>query len=89
MNIKATFPQRIGIAAGVLAIVGILAWSYGSSFEMLLRVWEEPDYSHGYLVPFFSAFLLWHRRDMIPARPWRGAWWGAALIAFSGAFYWG
>jgi exosortase len=36
----------------------------------------DPEYSHGYLVPAFAAFLLWQRRDRLAgaalALDWRG-----------------
>jgi exosortase len=46
--------------------------------------WDEPDYSHGFLVPLFSAYVLWHRRDVLrtvasnPAT--RPSWTGMAIL---------
>jgi hypothetical protein len=40
---------------------------------------HEPQYSHGYLVPVFALFLLWHRREEYAAVPFRGSPWGVAL----------
>lgn len=76
-----------GTLLSIVAIVAVFAVAYWSSFKMLLRVWEEPDYSHGYLVPAFSVFLLWVRREMLPPQPWRGSWWGAVLIVLSAVMY--
>jgi exosortase len=45
---------------------GCLAWAFGSTLAGLAQVWKTNDqYSHGYLVPFFAAFLLWLRRDKL------------------------
>ena len=46
-----------------------------------------PDYSHGYIVPLFAAFLLWVRRGMIPRGEMHGSWWGAVLILVSALLY--
>jgi exosortase len=41
---------------------------------------HEPQYSHGFLVPVFALFLLWHRRDRYVPESFRGASWGLALV---------
>ena len=84
---KSLTGSQWAVLVGAAAIVGILGIVYWSSLRMLLSVWEQPDYSHGYLVPLFSVFLLWFRRDLIPSGPWRGSLWGAALIGLSGLSY--
>ena len=55
--------------------------------RLLVDIWDTPDYSHGYLVPFFAAFLLWVRRDMIAVDNRGGAWLGAVLIFLSALFF--
>ena len=33
----------------------------------MYRIWQtQPDYSHGFLVPFLAVGLTWARRDLIP-----------------------
>ncbi len=79
--------QQLGVAAGAIAIVAVLAVVYWPSFQILNVVWQEPDYSHGYLVPFFAGFLLWHRKSMIPGQPWTSSWMGVVLMALSAIGY--
>ena len=49
---------------------------------------HEPQYSHGYLVPVFALFLLWHRRRHSIGEPVDGSSWalavGVALVLFGG-----
>jgi exosortase len=72
---------------GVLASLGCLAaafcWSYWKvgSFSVLGRAWSQADYQHGPLVPLFSLFLLWIRRDMVIPFTGRGSWWGLVFLA--------
>jgi exosortase len=42
-----------------------------------------PDYSHGFLVPFFAAFLVWDKRKVLKATPVRQTWSGIILIIFA------
>jgi exosortase len=42
-----------------------------------------PDYSHGFLVPFFAAFLVWDKRKILKTTPIEQTWSGLALIVFS------
>lgn len=47
-------------ALGVLLVV--LLWSYWNSLSETAVYWQGPQYSHGFLVPLFTVFLLWLRR---------------------------
>jgi exosortase len=60
----------------------------------MARKWsEDPQYSHGYLVPAFSLYLLWFRRSTIKGAAWRPNWWGLPLLGvgvlmrLAGAYY--
>ena len=60
-------PAGTLIAGGVVAAA--LLWSYRPILEWLVQAWSRnPDYSHGFLVPVFSAALVWLRRDLWPTR---------------------
>ena len=49
-------------SACVTAVLG--AWLFGPTIVRLVGVWNnEPDYSHGFLVPPIAAVLLWLRRE--------------------------
>ena len=67
---------------GILAIlIGIL---YFGVLVHLGGDWlHDPDYSHGFLVPLFSAFLVWRNRHTLARLPVRPTWWG--LIGIVGA----
>ena len=30
--------------------------------QLVLQWWSDPDYAHGFFVPLFSGYLLWHQR---------------------------
>jgi exosortase len=76
---RAARPSSLLILSGILGLS--LAWLYWPALkEMAVRWSNDPRYSHGYLVPFFSGFLLWHRRDMLARSPLRPRAWGLLLL---------
>jgi exosortase len=73
------------LAGAVLLAAAVFASYLGTLHELLYRWGHEADYSHGFLVPFFSAWLLWHRRRLIAvvSEPVRGRWLGLVLVLSS------
>ncbi|HEX6963816.1 MAG TPA: exosortase/archaeosortase family protein [Lacipirellula sp.] len=48
------------------ALAAAAAWAYFDTLQALAIRWSnEAAYGHGFLVPCFSVFLLWYRRDML------------------------
>jgi exosortase len=42
------------------ALAGLLGWAYFPMLRVFADKWvNDPQYSHGLLVPFFSAYLVW------------------------------
>ena len=64
------------------ALAGLLGWAYLPTLEFMAGKWAgDPQYSHGFLVPLFSAYLLckaW-RDGPLNARPL--PWVGGGLLA--------
>lgn len=72
-------------AAGLLVLTGLL---FRQTIALLVSTWEKDNtYSHGFLVPFFSLFLLYDRRERMAAAATGagtgagGSAWGAAALA--------
>lgn len=43
--------------------------------------WQIPDFSHGFLVPVFAAYLVWEKRNVLLATKTVPAWSGIAVMA--------
>ena len=65
-------------------VVGCLLLAYAPVLAHLLRQWwDEPDYSHGFIVPVFALWVLWERRDELRSIAPRPHWAGLAVIVLS------
>jgi exosortase len=79
-------PRATGRLAAALLLGAVVLWSDWPAVRVLVQRWtHDPQYSHGYIVPLFSLFLLWRKRDALRALPFRPSWWGVAFLGASGA----
>jgi exosortase len=54
---------------------------YGQVFLKLVSDWYTlPDFSHGFLIPVFVAYLLWERREILRVTPLQPSWKGLLLV---------
>lgn len=45
-------------------LLGLLALLYAGVLKSLvLQWWRDPNYGHGFFVPLFSCYILWHERE--------------------------
>jgi exosortase len=56
---------------------------YRVAIKLVYDWYTIPDYSHGFLVPFFALFLLWDKREILRNTPIRQTWRGIALVVFA------
>src|SRR5258708_25614313 len=65
-----------------IAILLVILY-YRVAVKLVYDWYTIPDYSHGFLVPFFAAFLVWDKRKILKAIPIKPTWSGLALIVFA------
>lgn len=64
-----------------VALVALLLWLYLPTLEHLVQQWwHDPNFSHGFFVPLFTAFILWHDRNRLRAVPLRPRWSGLGVL---------
>jgi exosortase D (VPLPA-CTERM-specific) len=71
------------LALVAIAVVAAIAVFGDALFSLLHRYTTQEEYSHGFLIPVVSAWLIWTRRDAIRASIGRPSWLGVALIVIA------
>ena len=62
-------------------ILALLAVLYAPVLGRLVQQWaNDPNWSHGFIVPLFTLFLLWRRRSEIAKIPIRPSWSGLGVV---------
>lgn len=57
------WPQMGAVA---LLFLGILGGIYGAILrDLVIQWWDDANYSHGFLVPLFSGYLIWRDRKRL------------------------
>ena len=74
-----------------LLLTAALILLYAPTLKLLIWQWyNDADYSHGFLVPILSAYLIWARRDKLRSIPRNPSIWGMVVVLFSiGVMYLG
>jgi len=77
-------PRRRTVWWQAAALLALVAWLYASIIShLVLQWWNDPDFSHGFLVPAFSLFVLWHSRARLLRLTPTASVWGLFVLAFS------
>jgi exosortase len=64
-----------------LLLLAAMALLYAPVVKLLVWQWyNDPDYSHGFIVPFLSAYLIWARRDKLRQIARRPSAWGMVVV---------
>src|ERR1700678_3913811 len=67
----------------VVLLSGLLLWLYFSTLSRLFaQWWHDPNFSHGFFVPLFAAFVLWQERSRLATVRVRPSWSGFFLLLF-------
>lgn len=74
------------IKAGLYALmIGLV---YFSALSVLVRQWNNDDFSYCYLVPFFVLFLVWEKRKRLAVIPSSPSWKGIIFFTVGIFLYW-
>ena len=70
----------IGWGPVILLSLLLVVLYHGIAVKLVTDWYDLPDFSHGFLIPFFAAFLLWDKRQEIRSTPIAPSWAGLSLI---------
>ena len=71
-------PVVIWVVAAILLTLMGFVFQQGM-FEIIKSLGRE-EYSHGYLVPVISMFLIWQKKDVLEKMPFTGSWYGVLMV---------
>jgi exosortase len=67
---------------GILS--ALFLWLYWSTLGHLIgQWWRDPNFSHGFFVPLFAAFVVWQERNRLAQLVSHPSWFGAAILALA------
>jgi exosortase D (VPLPA-CTERM-specific) len=75
--------QLGAIGAAVLTLILV----FQNTFLYLYGTWQREEYSHGFLVPLVSAYLLWQRRDRLRHMAFSSSWAGVLVVVLGLLIY--
>jgi exosortase D (VPLPA-CTERM-specific) len=64
-----------------LVLLAALGVAFYGGLANMTDDWSREEYSHGYLIPFIAAYMVWRVRAQLVAQQWGGTWAGVAVIA--------
>ncbi len=82
--------RSTGIYVCLLLLTAVLVAfiGFGGALAELVHRWNaQEEYSHGFLIPIITAWLLWTRRDALQANVGQPSWIGPALVLFALAMH--
>ena len=78
----AAFPALSRWQLAVLASLSL--WLYGRTLLHLVgQWWQDPNFQHGFIVPLFSAFVIWRERDRLRHIVVKPSWSGLLVLTFA------
>lgn len=80
---NSTPAYRSPLALWVLSALAIalVLFVAREGFELVTQAWlNQPEYSHGILIPAIVAYLIWQRRERLAVTEFRGSWLGVGVV---------
>ncbi|HUN24789.1 MAG TPA: VPLPA-CTERM-specific exosortase XrtD [Steroidobacteraceae bacterium] len=74
----------LAVAALAAVVVTIL---FHRTLDYLYANWHREEYSHGFLIPPLSAYLVWRRRALLQRVSREGSWAGFVLVVLGISLY--
>lgn len=65
-------------------LLAVTIWLYWSILFHLVGQWRSsPDFSHGFIVPLFSVFIIWQERGKLSSIQLHPSWSGLPIVAIA------
>ncbi|MBN2218337.1 MAG: exosortase/archaeosortase family protein [Pirellulales bacterium] len=75
------------VIGSIALLVALIAVYFPVLTWLVDTWWGSPDYTYGFFVPIFAAYLLWDRRDMLKADQLKGSYLAIPIILLTIGVY--
>ena len=66
----------------LVTVITVGIFAYFDSLVAMIQAWSNrEEYSHGFLIPVITCYLIWQRTDQLRIMRFEGSWWGVVLAA--------
>ena len=72
--------EPVSVWVLLLGIAALMGFVFFDGLKLMVDWWERPEYSHGYLIPLISVFLIWQKKDKLEQVPYEGSWAGIFIV---------
>lgn len=67
----------------IVLLTFVFVWFFQDTLSELVADWSSNDnYSHGFLIPFISAYMVWQKREALAEISQKTNFWGLGIVAF-------
>ena len=82
-NYSFRWKDPVTMWAMLLVSLVLLVYVSYDGLVAMVRIWENrEEYSHGYIIPFITLFLIWQRSDWLSKLKYDGSWAGIIILLF-------
>lgn len=74
-------------AVELAVLVTLFYWLFSDHLVRLYEFWKTPDWSHGFVIPLFSLYVIHTRRRELSEGRHEGSLWGVPVLILSVAGY--
>lgn len=73
-------PLKLWVLLGVLLV--LVYFIYLDGINEMVGSWSREEYSHGFMIPIITIFLIWQRKNILSKIEYEGSWAGVLLVLF-------
>jgi len=80
VNMNTSIKENLGFYVSLCVVALMLGIMFSDSLVNMTNSWERDEYSHGYLIPAISFWIIWSNRDAASKCLRSGSWSGVMVV---------